>query len=59
MVAYVAAIYDDENNLIKQFTDGLPGRVSFSIPQSSSFFELEIAGQRIRQAVSVNGGQPK
>ncbi len=59
MVAYVAAIYDDENNLIKQFTDGLPGRVSFSIPQSSSFFELEIAGQRIRQAVYVNGGQPK
>jgi len=51
MVAPTAAIYDDQNTLIKQFTDGLPGRVSFLMRDSSSFFELEVAGQRIRQSL--------
>ena len=51
MVAPTAAIYDDQNTVIKQFTDGLPGRVSFLMRDSSSFFELEVAGQRIRQSL--------
>ena len=51
MVASTAAIYDDENTVVKQFTDGLPGRVSFLMRDSSLFFELEVAGQRIRQSL--------
>jgi len=54
MVAPSAVIYDDQNNIIKRFTDGLPGRVSFMMPQSSAFFELEVAGQKIRQLLCVN-----
>jgi len=53
MVAPVAAIYDDQN-IIKQFTDGLPGRVSFLMRDSSSFFELEVAGHRIRQSLMTS-----
>lgn len=54
MVAPMATIYDDTNTIIKQFTDGLPGRVTFQISTNSSFFELEVAGQRIRQNLTVN-----
>ena len=51
MVIEILPIYDDQNTIIKQFTDGLPGRVSFLMRDSSSFFELEVAGQRIRQSL--------
>ena len=56
MVAPVAAIYDDQDNLVRQFTDGLPGRVTFRMSENSSFFELEVAGQRIRQHLQANSG---
>jgi hypothetical protein len=53
IVAPIANIYDDQGHLLRQFTDGLPARVSFSMPQASRFFELEIVGQteRIRQSI--------
>jgi hypothetical protein len=54
-VATVATIYDDRHHPVRQFTDGLPGRVSFRIPRTSSFFELEVAGQKIRQPLSFTG----
>jgi len=54
IVATTATIYDDQNTVIKQFTDGLPGRVTFLMRDSSSFFELEVAGQRIRQSLLIS-----
>jgi hypothetical protein len=54
IVAPVAAIYDDQHHLVTQFTDGLPGRVSFRLPKTASFFELEVAGQTIRQPLTIS-----
>jgi hypothetical protein len=53
IVAPVANIYDDRGHLIKPFTDGLPARVNFTLPQTSRFFELEVVGQaeRFRQVI--------
>jgi len=55
IVAPVANIYDDQGNLIKPFTDGLPGRVRFILPEASRFFELEVVGQaeRFRQFIKA------
>ena len=49
-----AAIYDDQNTVIKQFTDGLPGRVSFLMRDSSSFFELEVPARLIQNIALHN-----
>lgn len=49
-VAPSASLYDDTGGLVRRLTDGLPARVTFRLPQSARFFELEIPGQdRIRQ----------
>jgi len=51
-VAPMASIFDDSGALMRRLSDGLPARVTFRIPQSSRFFELEIPGQeRIRQTL--------
>lgn len=44
-------IYDDSGNAVRKFADGLPSSVSFTMPVSSQYFELEVGGQRIRQSV--------
>ncbi len=51
-----ATVYDDQNNIVHRFSDGLPAQGSFSLPAASKFFELEIAGRRIRQALVKDGG---
>ena len=51
IVASTGNIYDSEGNVIKKYTDGLPTKVAFSMPANSQWFELEVAGQRIRQTV--------
>ncbi len=52
VVTSAATIYDDSNNVVTRFTDGLPGRVIFRMPKTSAFFELEVGGQeRIRQDI--------
>lgn len=51
VVAPRARILDASGTVIKHFTDGLPARVAFVLPASSPFFELEVAGRRIRQVV--------
>lgn len=53
IVAPTAVIYDSAENVVEKFTDGLPARVSFSMPATSQWFELEVAGRRIRQTVVV------
>ena len=48
-----AAVYDATGQEVAKFADGLPGNVSFDMPASSAYFELEVGGQRIRQDVTV------
>ena len=51
IIAPNARIYDAMGHVVKNFVDGLPAKVSFAMPASSHYFELEVAGQRIKQSV--------
>jgi len=51
IIAPTATIYDDSGNVVARFADGLPAKVTFTMPASSNAFELEVAGRRIRQTV--------
>ncbi|HPZ06523.1 MAG TPA: VWA domain-containing protein [Candidatus Eremiobacteraeota bacterium] len=51
IVAPTGQIFDSNGSLLKRFSDGLPAKVSFNMPVSSKYFELEVAGQRIRQEI--------
>lgn len=51
IVAPSARLYAADGQVIKNFSDGLPARVTFALPSNSSYFELEVAGEKIRQAV--------
>jgi hypothetical protein len=42
-------IYDFQGNLVKKYTDGLPAKISFSLPINSQGFILDVAGQKIKQ----------
>jgi len=53
IVAPTARIFDDGGQVIKNFSDGLPAKVTFSMANTSKFFELEVAGQKIRQPVEL------
>ena len=50
-VAPSGRIFDDKDNLVKQFTDGMPAKASFVLPLSSKSFTLEVGDQRITQTV--------
>ncbi|MFL5338852.1 MAG: vWA domain-containing protein [Gemmataceae bacterium] len=52
IVAPSAKIYDAAGNVVADFPKGLPGKVTFTMPASSGFFELEVNGQRVRQPVA-------
>jgi len=52
IVAHTARIYDSSGNIVKNFTDGLPAKVSFSLPPDAAWFELEVEGRRIKQSLS-------
>jgi hypothetical protein len=49
IVASRAVILDPTGKPVKQFLDGMPARVTFRIPASAAWFELEIEDQRVRQ----------
>lgn len=51
LVAPMGRVFDASGSVVKNFSDGLPAKVTFTMPASSAFFELEVAGERIRQAV--------
>lgn len=51
IVAPSATIYDESGNVVQKFTDGLPAKVTFTMPAESNAFELEVAGQRLRQTI--------
>jgi len=52
-VAPTGAIYDAKGGVVRRFSDGVPAKISIELPLDSPFFELEVAGQRIRQEVVV------
>ncbi|WP_295388361.1 hypothetical protein [uncultured Thiodictyon sp.] len=49
IVAPTARIYDSRGAVVKNFADGLPARVTFNLSADSHWFELEVAGRRIKQ----------
>ena len=51
VIAPKACIYDETGVIVKNFSDGLPSKVTFTMPASSKWFELEVGGKRIRQLV--------
>jgi len=53
IVAPNANIYDASGSIVARFTDGLPARVTFAMPVTSSYFELEVGSHRIRQSVQI------
>lgn len=53
VVAPSGRIYDPAGNVVKQFSDGMPARASFTLPLSAKAFVLEVGDQRITQPVVV------
>lgn len=51
IVAPTARIFDDSGSVVATFADGLPAKVSFDMPRSSAWFELEAGETRVRQPV--------
>jgi len=54
IVASVAAVYASDGVQVARYTDGLRARTTFSLPLESSWFELELNGNRIRQSLTPN-----
>jgi hypothetical protein len=53
IVAPTGRILDANGQLVKKFADGVPAKVSFTMPATSPHFELEVGGERIKQSVVV------
>ena len=51
IVAPIGHIYDDRNNLVKQYPDGVPTILRFDLPEQSESFSLELPGGRIQQTL--------
>ena len=51
IIAPSARILDASGNMVANITDGLPAEYQFTMPASSSFFVLDVAGKQIKQAV--------
>ena len=51
IVASSAKILDAAGNVVKDFSDGLPAKVSFTMPATSAFFILDVAGNQIKQPI--------
>lgn len=53
VVAPKGAVFDSRGNKVKDFPRGIPGRIGFTLPVTSPWFELELPGQRLRQTVTI------
>lgn len=51
IVAPTGRIFDSFGNEVKTYADGLPAKVSFTMPANSTHFELEAGGKKIKQSV--------
>ncbi|MBC7910075.1 MAG: VWA domain-containing protein [Pyrinomonadaceae bacterium] len=54
IVAPSARLVDSSGQVVRNFSDGLPAKVTFTMPAASEWFELEVSGQRIRQSVVIS-----
>lgn len=52
-VAANGLVYDDRDNVIKRYSDGLPSKLVFQLPVGSAFFELEVEGIRVKQSIAI------
>lgn len=52
IVAPTARILDASGAVVKNYTDGLPAKITFTMPASSPHFVLEVGGQKIQQVVT-------
>lgn len=51
IVAPIGMLYDSAGKLVKRYTDGLPAKISLTLPSESQWFELEVHGKKIRQTI--------
>ncbi|HRU52657.1 MAG TPA: VWA domain-containing protein [Planctomycetota bacterium] len=51
IIAPTATILDDKGKIVKQFSDGLPAKVTFTMPATSKHFVLQIGQQKIIQNI--------
>jgi hypothetical protein len=51
VVAPTGRILDGSGQVVKVYSDGVPAKISFTMPATSEWFELEVGGERIRQPV--------
>lgn len=58
IVAPNATVYGADGGVVARFSDGLPAVVSLTFPVGTPWFELEVAGRRIRQGLVVPVPQP-
>ena len=52
IVAPSGKVLDAEGNVVKQFTDGMPGKFNFILPGSSASFTLQAGGKEVVQDLS-------
>jgi hypothetical protein len=53
IVAPTGTIYDSSGNIARSFSDGVPAKITLTLPPDAQWFELEVFGQRIRQTVII------
>ncbi|NMC27262.1 MAG: VWA domain-containing protein [Syntrophomonadaceae bacterium] len=53
IVALQGTLLDDSGKTLKQYPDGMPGQVFFSMPASASGFKIEMDGRQISQPISI------
>ncbi len=53
IVAPMGIIYDDQDNVVRRFSDGMPALVKFEMDRASKFFDLVVGEHRIRQSVDT------
>jgi hypothetical protein len=51
IIAPTGTIYDSDGKILKTYSDGVPAKITVSMPPTAQWFELEVTGQRIRQTV--------
>ena len=51
MVAPTGQVYDDRGNVVRKYSDGLPAKITVTLPAGTAWFELEAQGMRIRQSL--------
>lgn len=53
-VAEWGNVYNDQNQVVQRFSDGLPSIIEFDMPSGSTSFRLEYPGGEVTQTIKVN-----